>query len=167
MILETLTKIFGSLLPLKWTGIMSIATFGVVVVALIPIIRNWIQRRKASEIIRLKVFNEINYLNDQLKIKKQHVHTPQGANPFDKKSVYRPGFISQNERESIEKLFQLFESSSSLRRRELKLLNPIVFLLNYTLRNGYGTLTEEGVNNLYELTSKLGNRLMRGLSGPK
>jgi len=62
MLIEVFIKIFGKLLPLGWQGIISIASFGVIVVALIPIIREVKHRKRIAGTIRHQLFKEIDLL---------------------------------------------------------------------------------------------------------
>ena len=54
-----LDRIFGTLLPIGWQGIASIAGFCVVVVALVPIIKGWFHKKKTVSIIRTQLIKEL------------------------------------------------------------------------------------------------------------
>jgi hypothetical protein len=62
MLMKWLITTFGKLLPIRWTGIAAIATFVLALVAITPILKDWIYKKKYRVILRTQMIMELTVL---------------------------------------------------------------------------------------------------------
>jgi len=117
-------KIFGELLPIGWQGIASIAGFLVVVVALVPIFKEWFHKKKTVSIVRTQLFKELLILGKGLKDKKEVLQVDPS----------KPGLIlDENGQKVLNNLENMYQQIIVLRKREVNNIDFIIRMLRLWL----------------------------------
>lgn len=116
ILVKILVKIFGNLLPIGWQGLASIVGLGVVIVALLPIIREWRHRKKTAKIIRIELYKEIDLLKQSLRDKGIWLRR-------ESKTIVT---INPNDVKILSNLENLFKNTAFLKRKEIQYLEIII-----------------------------------------
>jgi Na+/melibiose symporter-like transporter len=158
MLMKWLITTFGKLLPIRWTGIAAIATFVLALVAITPILKDWIYKKKYRVILRTQMIMELTVLLWGFKNKLVHI----AENP--EKGTARQ--LNSEDQKAILQLEELFKNAAYLSRKESNLFQ---LLLKQFRENSFAYrrdgLDKDGIELLKDIVERLIGLLNIELNG--
>ena len=103
---------------LKYQGIVGLITLGVIIIALIPIFREWKHKKRFTRVLRAKLRVELSELIASFSDKIRHINHNPKLEPVRK--------FKYEDLQIIDRLEKLFEDSTYLTYREFKIFDILM-----------------------------------------
>jgi len=110
---------------LNWEKLSTIGILSAVIVALMPIFKEWFHKLKVTKVIRVQILTEVLELKNSLEDKRNHLKS------------HKTAILNEKDKQILISLENHFQKASFLKYKEIRFLNRTVsFLRQITDKNG-------------------------------
>ena len=99
---------------MNWEKLSTLGILAAVIVALIPIFKEWYHKIKITKVIRVQIFTEILQLKESLEEKRSNLEK------------HRPAILDENDKQMLINLENYFQKAPFLKFKEIRFFNRVV-----------------------------------------